>query len=224
MTTNIIAAQKSPAVIEYLLGRRSTPIKTMTAPGPSPAELETILKAAARVPDHGKLFPWYFVVIEGDARRQAGELLKKAWQAEEENVETAKLELEAERFMRAPLVIAVISRMREGKNPMWEQILSAGAACHNLCLAANALGYGANWVTEWYAFSKTFKTSFGLDERDNVAGFIYIGTPSEKPEERDRPDLAQIVTHWKPGVKLNKGENYGRVGMGLPPHKFTLPE
>jgi nitroreductase len=118
--------------------------------------------------------------------------------------------------MRAPVVIAVISRLREGKHPLWEQILSAGAACQNLCLAANALGFGTHWITEWCAYNEKFRAALGLDERDNIAGFIYIGTPEERPEERDRPDMKEIVTYWQPGKELNKGKNYGHPGMGLP--------
>jgi nitroreductase len=212
----VIAARKSPEMLDYLLRRRSVSVKLLGGPGPSAEQVKTMLGAAMRVPDHGKMFPWYFVVFTGAARAQAGELLKKAWLAEEPQAAPAKLELEAERFTRAPLVIAVISRVREGKHPQWEQILSAGAACHNLCLAANALGFGANWLTEWYAYSETFRRDLGLDGRDHIAGFIYIGTPKETPEERARPEAEKIVTYWEPGAALNKGEGYGIAGMGIP--------
>jgi nitroreductase len=132
------------------------------------------------------------------------------------------LNFEAERFLRAPIVIAVVSRVREGKNPLWEQILSAGAAAQNLCLAANALGFGTCWVTEWYSYSEAFRKSLGLDERDNIAGFVYIGTPSQLPEERDRPDPARVITFWSPDTKLNNGTGYGQDGMGLPRKGFTF--
>jgi len=213
--------KKAPEMVEYLLTRRSCPLKIMAEPGPSAAQIETILKAASRVPDHGKLFPWYFIVITGDNRRHMGELLKQAWLSEEPEATEAKLNLEAERFLRAPVVIGVVSRMREGKKPLWEQILSAGAACHNLCLAANALGFGTNWLTEWYSYNQNFRHSLGLDAQDHVAGFIYIGTPTEQPEERDRPNLAQITTQWEPGVALNKGA-YGHPEMGYPELGFDL--
>jgi nitroreductase len=195
----------------------------MAGPGPDKVQIETILRAAARVPDHGKMFPWHFIVFEGAARAQVGELLAKAWQAENpEQTEPAKLELEAARFTRAPLVIGVISRMREGKHPLWEQILSAGAACQNLCLAANGLGFGTNWLTEWYSYSPAFKAALGLDARDHVAGFIYIGTATAMPEERDRPDMAAITTHWAPGVPLNRDEKAGLPGMGFPQAGFAI--
>src|ERR1035437_5476449 len=118
----LIAAEPSREFLDYLLRRRSVSIKLMKEPGPDRAQIETILKAATRVPDHGKLFPWHFIVFDGEARRQAGELLKKAWLAEEPGALPAKLELESERFLRAPVVITAVSRIREGKNPVWEQI------------------------------------------------------------------------------------------------------
>lgn len=220
----LIAAEPSPELQDYLLKRRSVSIKFLKEPGPDRTQISHILKAAMRVPDHGKMFPWYFIVFEGEARRQAGELLKKAWLAEEPGALPAKLDFEGERFLRAPVVIAAVSRVREGKNPIWEQILSAGAAAQNLCLAANAQGFGTCWVTEWCAYSETFRHELGLDERDNIAGFIYIGTPSELPAERDRPDPAQITTFWAPGAALNKGSGYGQAGTGLPRKGFKFPE
>lgn len=224
MTDDIIAARKSPELIEYLLKRRSVSIKNMGEPGPSSGQVETILRAAARVSDHGRMFPWYFIVFAGETRREAGELLKRAWRAEEPEAASAKLELEAERFLRAPAVVAVVSRVRRGKHPVWEQVLSAGAACQNLCLAANSLGFGTSWVTEWYAYSSVFKQGLGLDTQDHIAGFIYIGTPKEMPEERERPDMDSIITLWEPGGVLNKGlPAYDEKGESFPEHKFDFP-
>ena len=222
MTTELYSGKKSQDVLDYLLKRRSMKVKMMRAPAPDAQELDIILKAASRVPDHGKMFPWYFMVFEGDARKQVGEALKQAWLTEEPEAAPAKLELEAERFTRAPMVIGVISRMRKGKNPQWEQMLSAGAACQNLGLAANALGYATNWLTEWYTYNDTFRTAIGLDERDHVAGFIYIGTPEGEMEERDRPDLSKIVTHWSPDAALNKGDEYDKDGFDFPPEKVKF--
>lgn len=217
-----IAARPSAELLEYLHKRRSVPIKDMAEPGPDAAQIADILRAAGRVPDHGKLNPWYFVVISGQARSDAGALLETLWRRREPEAAPEKLKLERERFLRAPLVIAVISRIRESKNPVWEQILSAGAACQNLCLAANALGFGANWVTEWYAYDEGFRTDLGLDRRDHVAGFIYIGTPRQPPTERDRPDLSALVTFWEPGISPQKGEHYGQNGMGFPAPGFDF--
>jgi nitroreductase len=213
----------APDLLDYLQRRRSCPLKNMGEPGPGRAQVETILKAAARVPDHGKLFPWHFIVFDGPARAQAGALLAAAWKEENpQQAEPAKLELESGRFARAPLVIGVISRVREGKHPVWEQILSAGAACQNLCLAANALGFATNWLTEWYSYSPAFKAALGLDARDHVAGFIYIGTATGQPDERPRPDLSAITTWWQPGAALNKGAEYGQAGLGIPRAGFAI--
>lgn len=207
--------------IQALLTRRSTSIKNLVEPGPSKDQIQHILTAAARVPDHNKLAPWWFVVFEGDARAKFGEVLRKAYAADDIGAAPAKLDLEAERFLRAPLVIAVISRIKEGKAPQWEQMLSAGAACHNLCLAANALGFGSNWVSEWPSFNDDVRAALGCDARDNIAGFIYIGTQGEKPEERERPDLQDIANTWSDGYTPNKGDQYGKEGMGLPRSGFN---
>ena len=207
-------------ILNALLTRRSTPIKSLGAPGPSPIQMEQILSAASRVPDHNKLAPWWFVVFDGDARERFGAVLRRAYLLEDKEAAEAKLDLEAERFLRAPLVIAVISRIKEGKAPQWEQHLSAGAAAYNLCLAANAMGFGSNWLTEWTAYNPAVRDALGCDERDNIAGFIYIGTASEKPEERERPALSEIVNHWAEGYSPAKGDLYGKAGMGLPRKGF----
>ena len=161
------------SVLEFLSSRRSSKVTGLCEPAPSPEEIEKILEIGMRVPDHGKYCPWYFIVFEGEARKEAGELLRQAYQAENPEAAKAKLDLEAENFLRAPLVIAVVSRIREGKHSQWEQILSAGAACYNLCLAANSMGYGSNWLTQWYSYSDMFKKLMGLDKRDHFAGFIF---------------------------------------------------
>lgn len=206
---------------EFLKNRRSSKVATLSAPAPSAEQLTEILTIGARVPDHGKYHPWYFIVFEGDARAEVGAHLRTAFAAENSDAAPAKLDLEAERFLRAPLVVAVVSRIREGKNSEWEQILSSGAACYNLCLAANAMGFGTNWLTEWYSYSPTFKNLMGLDEQDHFAGFVYIGTAAEQQEDRERPDLSKIVTHWSSKTPaLNKGEGYGQIGKGMPPKGF----
>lgn len=210
-------------LIAFLKNRRSSKVAALTAPAPTADQLQDILTIAARVPDHGKYHPWYFIVFEGDARADIGAHLRTAYAAENPDTALAKLDLEAERFLRAPMVIAVVSRIREGKNPQWEQILSSGAACYNLCLAANAMGFGTNWLTEWYSYSPTFKKLMGLDDRDHFVGFIYIGTASEQQEDRERPDLSKIVTYWtSKSPALNKGEGYGQLGKGFPEKGFTI--
>ncbi|GAA0556141.1 nitroreductase family protein [Rhizomicrobium electricum] len=186
----------APDAIDLLLSRRSGSAKAMTGPGPDAAELATILKAAARVPDHGKLFPWRFVVFEGDARTRAGKLLVEAL-CETEKLSEERAAQEAGRFLRAPVVVAVVSRTREGiPIPLWEQELSAGAVCQTMLMAAHALGYVANWLTEWYAYHPGVKERFGLKPGERIAGFIYIGKSAVELEERVRPDMAKIVTRF----------------------------
>ena len=222
--TQLYTGRPSAELIDYLLHRRSAGLD-MHGPGPYRNQTRTILRAAMRVPDHGKMFPWYFIVLEGDARAAAGKLLAAAWRKEQpEQSEPAKLELEAQRFLRAPQIIIAVSRIREGKNPQWEQILSAGAACQNLCLAANALGFGTKWLTEWYAYSANFAASLGLAEGDQIAGVIYIGTPEKPSEERERPDPAALTTFWQPGAALNTGLDYGQPGKGYPRAGYKFKE
>ncbi len=209
-----------PDFASFLKTRRSVKPKAMTTPGPTSAQLEEILKIATRVPDHGKYAPWYFIIFEGDAGIQAGEKLAELYAAANADTTQAQLDNERTRFSRVPTVIAVVSRIREGKNSQWEQILSAGAACYNLCLAANALGFATNWLTEWYSYDPAFKNYLGIAPADNIAGFIYIGTSTETPEDRDRPDLSRIVTRWTHGTPLNTGEGYGQTGKGYPEKGF----
>ena len=185
-------------VLALLATRRSVKAQNLIAPGPSPEQLETMLNIAARVPDHKKLVPWRFIVIEGEARARLGEIVAEACvAAETEQPSDMRLATERGRFMRAPVVVAVVSRVVKSVVPEWEQILSAGAACFNLCLAANAMGYSTSWLTEWVAFNDTVRIALGLGENERIAGFVYVGTASERPEERDRPKLADIVSHWQ---------------------------
>jgi len=171
----------------------------MGAPGPSAAELDRILTAAARVPDHKKVVPWRFIVFEGEARARFGEVLAAACTEEEkEPPSSARLETERTRFLRAPTIVAAVSRVRAVPGaPDWEQVLSAGAACFNMCLAANALGYATSWITEWYAYSPRIRAALGLGTGERIAGFIYIGTATERLDERERPALSDIVSRWQ---------------------------
>jgi nitroreductase len=186
------------AVIEALLTRRSSKPALLTEPGPSREQLRTILTAAARVPDHRKLVPWRFIVFEGEARARFGDMLASAVESvEAEPVSDFRRQTERERLMRAPVVVAVIgSPKSDGRTPEREQTLSTGAACQNLCLAANALGFGTSWLTEWYSYNADVDAALGLSADEYVAGFIYIGTASEAQPDRDRPDLDEIVVAW----------------------------
>jgi nitroreductase len=198
----------NPDLIHFLNTRRSTKLThfDLDHAAPDADEIQQILSLATRVPDHGRKAPWYFMVFEGENRIHAGDLLKQAYaQDYPEDASPEKLEFESERFTKAPVVIAVISRIKNGKIPVWEQILSAGAVCYNLCIAANSFGYGTNWLTHWYAYSPTFKNLLGLDGRDHIAGFIYMGKVLDTQEERERPNIDAITNFWTPALPaLNK--------------------
>jgi nitroreductase len=188
----------SQETIDLLLKRRSAKPAMLAAPGPTSEQLTTILTAAVRVPDHKRLEPWRFIVFEGEARGAFGRVLLKACLAEEKETPTAgRLETERMRLLRSPTVVAVISRTTPSPAaPEWEQILSCGAACFNLCLAATALGFGTCWITEWYAYSPGVRAALKLAANERIAGFVYIGTAKEHQPERERPHLAKIVSRW----------------------------
>jgi nitroreductase len=169
----------------------------MTGPGPSPAQLRQILSCAARVPDHGKLAPWRFILFEGEGRVRMGAVLAEVLAQNEPDVSSLRLELERTRFLRAPLVVGVVSRVRQGiPIPEWEQMLSAGAAAMSILIAAHALGFVANWITEWCAYDPLVAARLGLETGERIAGFIYIGHPAAALEERVRPDLDSLITRF----------------------------
>src|SRR6201992_958142 len=185
----------APQAIDLLLSRRSGSAKAMKDPGPSKKQLAQILQAGGRAPDHGKLFPWRFIVFEGKGRERAGDILAQVMEPEGER--DKQVEEERGRFLRAPLVIGVVSSARELiKIPVWEQELSAGAVCQNILIAAHALGFVGNWLTEWYAYHPAVKDRLGLKAGERVAGFIYIGTAVEELEERPRPELEKIISYF----------------------------
>jgi nitroreductase len=187
-----------PDALELLKTRRSFKAMELSGPGPSPAEVDTLLTVASRVPDHGKLAPWRFIVFEGEARQAAGDAIASAFIAKYPDAKPEHVAGERERLLRAPLVIAVVSRAAPHmKIPEWEQVLSAGAAAMNLVTAAHALGYGANWITEWYAYDRAVLDALGLEPHERMAGFIHIGRPPGPPEDRPRPPLAEIATRFK---------------------------
>jgi nitroreductase len=186
-----------PDAIELLKIRRSVKPREMSEPGPSPAELETILTIGARVPDHGKLTPWRFIVFEGDARVRAGEVIAKVFVRKNPQAMAADIEVEKHRLTDAPLVIGVVSFTKpHPKVPRWEQELSAGASAMNMVTAASALGYGACWLTGWFAFDRDVLDGLGLKADEKLAGFIHIGTQTKPSEDRPRPPLSDIVTRF----------------------------
>jgi len=186
-----------PDAIELLKLRRSVKPREMSEPGPSPAELETILTIGARVPDHGKLTPWRFIVFEGDARVRAGEVIAKVFARKNPQATAADIAVEKHRLTDAPLVIGVVSFTKpHPKVPPWEQELSAGASAMNMVTAATALGYGACWLTGWFAFDRDVLDGLGLKANEKLAGFIHIGTQTRPNEDRPRPVLSDIVTRF----------------------------
>jgi nitroreductase len=186
-----------PDALELLKARRSVKPREMTGPAPSPAELETILTIGARVPDHGKLAPWRFIIFEGEARERAGDVIAKVFAKKNPQASAADIEIEKKRLTDAPLVIAVVSFTRpHPKVPPWEQQLSAGASAMNIVTAATALGYGACWLTGWFAFDRDVLDGLGLKADEKIAGFIHIGKATRPNEDRPRPVLSDIVTRF----------------------------
>jgi nitroreductase len=183
--------------LDLLKARRSVKPIELSAPGPSAEQLATLLTVASRVPDHGKLTPWRFIVFDGPARLSAGEKIADAFRARYPDSTAEQVTFERNRLARAPLVVAVVSRARpHTKIPEWEQVLSAGAAAMNLVTAAHALGFAASWITEWYAYDRAVLDALGLAPDEKIAGFVHIGTPAHPPEDRDRPPLDTIVTRY----------------------------
>jgi nitroreductase len=186
-----------PELIDLLKTRRSVKPIEMTGPGPSPAELETILTLGARVPDHGKLVPWRFIVFSGEAKAKAAALVGEIFRKRNPDAPEDKVAFEAKRLAHAPVVIAVVSRARQHeKIPLWEQELSAGAVCFNLLVAAEAMGFAGSWLTNWFAFDRDVLDAFGIAADERIAGFVHLGTADTKPADRERPDLAAIVSHY----------------------------
>ncbi|WP_295806395.1 nitroreductase [uncultured Nitratireductor sp.] len=185
------------SVLDFMLARRSTPVKDLAEPAPSQEELESILKAASRVPDHGRLTPWRFILYRGDVRATIGDALAERAVEREGELPQARIEQERTRFSRAPLVIGVICVPKESPAiPEWEMFLSGGMAAMNLMIAANALGYGTNLITNWYSNDAEGRRILGLAPQERVIGFVHIGSYDVELMERPRPELATIVSDY----------------------------
>lgn len=185
----------SPELQARLATRRSAPAQALGGPGPSRAEVERILELGARTPDHGKLFPWRFVVMGPQSRAALAGALEPHAARQPDPGKARKV---LAKLTAPPLSILVVSTPVEGhKVPAWEQQLSAGAVCMNLEHAANALGYASSWITDWYSYDPQALELLDISEGERVAGFIHIGTLAEAPLERPRPDLGQKVA-WRP--------------------------
>ncbi len=186
-----------PDALQLLKSRRSVKPLELAGPPPSREETETLLGIASRVPDHGKLTPWRFIVFEGEARAAAGDKIAAVFRTDRPDATPDQIAFERNRLARAPLVIAVVSRAAPHvKIPEWEQELSAGASAMSLVIAAHAMGFAASWITEWYAYDRRVLDALGLAANERIAAFVHIGRPAKPPEDRDRPKLADIVTRY----------------------------
>lgn len=184
-------------IIEFLKTRRSVKPRNMTGEGPGESDLETILTIGARVPDHGKLTPWRFIVFRGNARLRAGDVIARVFASQRPDAPAEDVAKARESLTEAPLVIAVVSSPKaHPKVPAWEQQLSAGACALNVLTAATALGYGANWLTGWFAYDRDVMTGLGLAAEERIVGFIHIGHSEKANEDRPRPALPDIVTRF----------------------------
>lgn len=186
--------EASPQTLAFLARRRSASALSLTEPAPSEEELAALLRLATRVPDHGKLFPWRFVILRGEGKRRFVEGLEAIAARRPDG---ARLSAKLGKLEAPPLSLAVVSRYSPGEIPEWEQRLSSGALCMTLIIAAQAMGYGANWITDWYAYDDEAGRLLGLKDGERVAGFVHLGTSAETPLERVRPDVAAITSEWK---------------------------
>lgn len=181
-------------VLSFLASRRSAIAHTLTAPGPNPGTLTELLRLAARAPDHRRVVPFRFVVVEGHAQTRLGQACLEAALELDSHLNDAQRQLELNRFSRAPTVVTVVyTPVLEHKTPEWEQTLCCGAVCQNLLLAAHAAGFGAQWITETLAYEPKLRDTFTLAEHESIAGFIHIGTATQNPKERPRPEIAALT-------------------------------
>jgi len=181
-----------PEVLDFLATRRSASALTLAAPGPSPEDLSVLVRVACRVPDHGKLTPWRLIVLETAPKAEFAARLEALALAREDAKAAAKLA----KLKTPPLCVAVVARPQLSDIPEWEQLLSAAVVCTNLLYGATAMGYGANWITDWYAYDPDALKILGLEAGERVAGYILMGSAKEAPLERVRPDPESLVTPW----------------------------
>ena len=187
------------SVLAFLKTRKSGSAKAMGAPGPSPDQLAEILSVAVRVPDHGKLTPWRFVLFEGAARGRIGDVFAARWKALNPTHGEDMVATQRGLFQRAPTVLVVVSRAApHPKIPEWEQQQSAAAACANILMAASAMNFAAQWRTDWIAYDDEVTRAMGLVPPERITGVIYLGTASEPLEDRPRPDPMALLTRWQP--------------------------
>ncbi len=185
------------SLLAFLQTRKSASAKAMGEPGPSVDQIAEMLSLAVRVPDHGKLAPWRFIVFGGEARLGVGQRFATIWQGKNPDHSADMIAFHRNLFTRAPVVIAVVSSAKaHPKIPVWEQQMSAGAVCFNLELAALAHGFDVQWQTDWVAYDQQAKAAMGVNPDENIAGLVYIGTTTAPLEDRPRPDAASLTQYW----------------------------
>ncbi len=182
----------SAPTLALMAARRSASAQTLGGEGPDAAQLDALLRLAARAPDHGKMTPWRFVVLR-EGKAAFVEALRRLVPHQPN---PGKAEASLAKIAAPPLAVAVLSAPRPGGKPVWEQELSAGAVCMNLLLAAEAMGFGANWITDWYGYDPAALALLGARDGEKLAGWIMLGAPSDPPLERVRPDMAALVSEW----------------------------
>jgi nitroreductase len=191
-----VAARESAETLALLAQRRSSKVMHLAEPAPTSTEIDALIGIAARVPDHGKLGPWRFVVFEGEARWRAGEALAQVI-ANDAGVDEARLAHTRNLIARAPACVMVVSNVQpHPKIPEWEQQLSSAAAAFSLLISAHAMGYGGCWLTEWPTYDARARTALGLAEHERIAGFVYLGTPREPAIERVRADIGSRISRF----------------------------
>ncbi len=192
-----IEAPTSAEMLRLLAARRSLPLRSLVGPGPDEGELHRLLTLAARVPDHGRLVPWRFILFEGEARQAAGERRDATYARQNPALPAGRAGMWSGYMARALLLVVVVSRPDpRSKVPEWNQVLSAGAVCMNLIAAATAMGFAAHWLLKWPARDPEALALLGVSEGERVAGFMHVGRPAERPPDRPRPDLGRVVTRW----------------------------
>lgn len=185
--------------IEFLLTRRSVVAKNMTEPGPSDEELNTILRAGLRVPDHGRCFPWRIQVLKKEGQRALGDIAAETFAQDHPDATPEEIEFERARLQRAPVLLVVtryLNHEKAAKVPLIEQELSGGALCQNILNGSHAIGYVAQWLTEWPAYSPAIREALGHTAETEIIGLMYIGSATEAPNERSRADIDDVVTEW----------------------------
>ncbi|MBS9476463.1 nitroreductase [Ancylobacter sp. VKM B-3255] len=192
------------AALALMEARRSAPLRGLVEPGPTPQELARMLRLAARVPDHGRLVPWRFIVIAGEARQQLGARLDALYAAQNPELPPSKADMWTLYLARAPVTVVLVARPDPAaKVPEWNQVLSVGAAGMALTLAARALGFATQWLLKWPGRDPQAAALLGAKADERIAGFIHIGRPVAKAEDRPRPVLDEVVSVWAPDQSMS---------------------